>query len=173
MATTPTTATTVAPGITRVERNNSKGYVVRVCRDGVRNSEYYSDTMCGGKRKALQMAKQRHAELLDYLGPANNSTKDKLTSRNTTGKVGVHLAHSIDNRYPGCEYRAYCASWKTEDGNRKKISFAFNRYGEDEAWELACIARDRETNDRDEVISIRDRQIKRKSRKKTAGKRRR
>ncbi|MCC9644942.1 transcriptional regulator [Rhodopirellula sp. JC740] len=173
MATTPTTATTVAPGITRVERNNSKGYVVRVCRDGVRNSEYYSDTMCGGKRKALQMAKQRHAELLDYLGPANNSTKDKLTSRNTTGKVGVHLAHSIDNRYPGCEYRAYCASWKTEDGSRKKISFAFNRYGEDEAWELACIARDRETNDRDEVISIRDRQIKRQSRKKTAAKRRR
>ncbi|MEO9590704.1 transcriptional regulator [Rhodopirellula bahusiensis] len=165
MATTPTTATTVAPGITRVEKNNSKGYVVRVCRDGVRNSEYYSDKMCGGKRKALQLAKQSHAALLEVLGPANNSTKDKLTSRNTTGKVGVHLAHSVDNRYPGCEYQAYCASWKTEDGRRQKISFAFNRYGEDEAWELACIARDRETVDREEVIAVRERQLKRKSRK--------
>lgn len=166
MSSSATSVQTVAPGITRVERGQSKGYVVRLSRDGVRTSEYYADRSCGGKRAALRCAKERHAELVAELGPPAPSRKGKLTDRNQTGKVGVHLAYSVDNRYPDCEYYAYCASWKSEDGKRKKISFAFNRYGEDEAWELACIARDQENNNRDDVMAIRERQLKRKTRKK-------
>ena len=145
---------TVAPGITRFDRENrgGGGFMVRICRKGKRISEFFSDTRCGGKRKARQAADARYKELSELLGPVQPATKNKLTSRNGSGKVGVHEAHSVDNRYSNCEYSAYCASWVTKDGKREKINFSWNKYGQDEAWELACYARDRELSDRDAII---------------------
>ncbi|MGV3484429.1 MAG: transcriptional regulator [Planctomycetaceae bacterium] len=160
---------TVAPGITRFDFDDRKGYMVRICRRGEHTNEYFADKRCGGKRKALAAAKQRYAELCEMLGPVQNATKDLLTHRNTTGKVGVHVAYTFDNRWPNCEYLAYCASWKSPEGKREKINFSWNKYGEREAWELACIARDHETKDREKVLQIRDR-AKRKGKPKVKAK---
>jgi hypothetical protein len=170
---------TVAPGITRFDRDDrgGGGFMVRICRKGKRINEFFSDIRYGGKRNARKAADERYEELCNQLGPVQPSTKNKLTSRNDTGKVGVHIAHSIDNRYSNCEYSAYCASWVNENGKREKINFSWNKYGEHEAWELACYARDRELSDRDAVLKGYDRlQQARKKRtatkKKTATKRR-
>lgn len=159
---------TVAKGITRFDLDNRRGYMVRIARSGNRVHQYFSDSKFGGKRKALAAAKTAYEELLEELGPAENSTRDKLTSRNTTGVVGVHVAYSQDNRYPGCEYYAYCASWVTENGKREKASFAWNKYGQDRALELAVLARREQITDRDQVVAIYDRSAAGKRTKRAA-----
>jgi len=146
----------VAPGITRFDIDERHGYMVRIRRNGNQINEYFSDKKLGGKRKALTAAKERHAQLVEELGPAENATKNLLTNRNTTGKVGVHVAHSYETRWANNEYFAYCASWKETDGARKKINFSWSLYGKKEAFELACLARDKELTDRDAVVAIRE-----------------
>lgn len=162
--------TTVSPGITRIELDNRKGYLVRLSRNGERVNQYYSDSVNGGKRKALKLAKQARADLLAEYGPVEHSTKGVLTNRNTTGVVGVHLAYSKDNRYEDCEYSAYCASWISESGGRSKISFSFNKYGEDAAFDLAVLARKEEISDRDTVVAKYARTAKGKRNLRAAGK---
>ncbi|MBB3210187.1 hypothetical protein FHS27_006033 [Rhodopirellula rubra] len=163
--------TTVAKGITRFEMENRSGYMVRISRGGTRINKYFSDSKNGGKRKAFAAAKKAYESLLEEMGPPENSTRNRLTSRNSTGVVGVHVAYSQDNRYPGCAYSAYCASWVTEDGRREKASFAWNKYGEDRAFELAVLARERQITDRDEVVAIFERSAAgKKSKRKTSKK---
>lgn len=148
------TTKAVAKGITRFDHNNRHGYLVRISRGGHRTNKYYADATYGGKRKALAAAKEAHARLEEELGPIESSTKDRLTNRNSTGVVGVHVAYTQDSRYPNCEYYAYCASWVNEAGKRKKISFAWNRYGQNMAWDLAVLARQKELTDREKVVAM-------------------
>jgi hypothetical protein len=140
----------VQKGITRYDKdaNLSNGYMVRVTRDGTTHGKYFSDTKFYGKRKALAAARAAYESLVKKLPPVK-TTKNVKTSRNTTGVVGVHLAESVSTY--GDLYEAYCASWKTEDGRRAKISFAFKKYGKAAAFRLAKIARELETSDRDLV----------------------
>ena len=51
----------------------------------------------------------------------------------------------------GEKYSSYCASWKTKDGQRSKLSFSFKKYGKKKAWELACLARELESTDRKRI----------------------
>ncbi len=153
------------PGITRfeLETSRSHGYLVRICRNGEKTSEFFSDTQHGGKRKAKKVAQQRYTELCEKLGPPNTrATKNLLTERNSTGTVGVHIAHSIDSRWEKCEYTSYCASWIAVDGERQKISFSWNKYGKETAFELAGIARKLESNDRAAIIKIHERRVARR-----------
>lgn len=147
---------TVSPGVTRVDVGARKGYMVRISRNGERVSRYFADADNGGKRKSLAIAKQTHEDLVNELGPPAN-TKGRVTSRNSSGIVGVHLAYTNDKRYAGCEYYAYCASWVSEEGKREKISFAFTKYGEDMAFELAKLAREKEITERDKVVAMYER----------------
>jgi hypothetical protein len=155
------TTKTVSTGITRFDLEDRKvhGFMVRISRKGKRFNQFFSDKQCGGKRKARKAADNRYAELLEEYGPIVSSTKGRLTSRNSTGVVGVHIAHSADSRWPDCEYWAYCASWVDDDGSRRKISFGWNKYGEDESLELATIARTKEITDREAVLKIRARRV--------------
>lgn len=143
-------------GITRfeLEPSHSNGFMVRICRDGNRVNEFFSDKKYGGTRKAKKAAETRYQQLLKEYGPAREKvTKDLMTHRNSSGHVGVHLAYSVSKQWANSEYYAYCASWILEDGSREKISFGFNRYGEDLAYLMACYARKHTTKDRDKVES--------------------
>jgi hypothetical protein len=146
----------VAKGITRFEDepHNSNGFLVRICRQGNHVNQFFSDKTCGGKRKARQAAEQRYQELLEEYGPAETSVKGRLTARNSTGVVGVHVAQGIDSRWPDSETWAYCASWVNDDGTRGKISFSWKKYGEKKAMQLAKIARQHETTDRVFILSV-------------------
>ena len=157
-------------GITRFELENSNrhGFMVRICREGKKINEFFSDQRCGGKRKAKKMAEERYQELCEQLGPANlRATKNLITKRNSTGAVGVHVARSLDTRWTNSEYTSYCASWITPEGERQKISFSWNKHGKAAAFELACLARKIESNDRAELLKIYERRV---ARRKTAKK---
>ncbi|MGB1931409.1 MAG: hypothetical protein ACPHO8_19035, partial [Mariniblastus sp.] len=81
--------------------------------------------------------------------PAPKTTKGVRTHRNQSGVVGVHL--SVCESAYGKVYSSYCASWKTKDGSRRKISFSFKKYTKKLAWELACLARELESIDRSKI----------------------
>ncbi|MDZ4852362.1 MAG: transcriptional regulator [Pirellulaceae bacterium] len=155
----------IGPGITRydLETSGSHGYMVRICRKGKKTSEFFADKKYGGKRNAKKMAQQRYTELCETLGTsAAGPTKNLMTTRNTTGAVGVHIARSTDDRWGNGEYFAYCASWIAADAKRQKISFSWNKYGKLAAYELACLARKKESTDRTEILKIYKRRVARR-----------
>jgi len=78
-----------------------------------------------------------------------SSTRDKVTKRNATGAVGVHLATETDARYPDCQYVSYVASWMTEGGKRRNIRFLVSKYGKKAALTLAKLARQKQLADRE------------------------
>ena len=146
---------TVATGICRFDFDERKvhGFMVRIMRRGTMHQEFFSDKRCGGKRKARQAADDRLFELRREL-PEPLEQKGQMTQRNSTGKVGVHLAHDIDKRWPDCEYYSYVASWLDVNLKRINVKFSCKKFGDDMAWELACIARDKELRDRQQILKI-------------------
>jgi hypothetical protein len=153
-------------GITRIEYEGvaTRGWMVRLTRQGVRQQRFFNDKAHGGKAKALRAAKDCYAEWLEKAAPMA-TTKGIRTSRNSSGKVGVHLVRNVDDRWKNAESFGYCASWVDASGSRKKISFAWKRYGKKRAWDLACLAREKEWTDRDKVMALYERQNPKKSKR--------
>lgn len=150
-------------GITRIEYEGvpTQGWMVRLTRQGKRQQKFFNDKTYGGKAKSLKAAQQQYDQWVAK-APSITTTKGVRTSRNSSGKVGVHLVRNVDDRWKNAESFGYCASWVDPDGSRRKISFAWKRYGKKHAWNLACLARENETTDRDEVMAIYERQTKKK-----------
>ncbi|MFM8214843.1 MAG: transcriptional regulator [Pirellula sp.] len=142
-------------GITRIDYEglSTRGWMVRLTRQGIRQQHFFNDRQYGGKSKSLQAAKACYSKLVKE-SPSIQTAKGRKTHRNTTGKVGVHQVKNVDPRWKNAESYAYCASWIDSKGKRCKVSFAWNRYTKKHAWNLACLAREREINDRDKVIEL-------------------
>jgi hypothetical protein len=143
-------------GYSRVDSGDSHGWLVRIKRGDTRKSRFISDSTHGGKRKAMLVAKQVYEQWTAEM-PEPDTSENKIGARNTSGVVGVHFSHDVDERYPGCEYDSYVASWLDEDGRRRNIRFSCSKYGKKGAFELACIARDKKLADRDKVIALHNR----------------
>ena len=154
------TTKTVAPGLCRFDLEEKKvhGFMVRIMRRGKMHQQFFSDKRFGGNRKSKAAAVVRLEELKEEL-PKAKSLKGRLTERNTSGKVGVHYAIENDYRWPDCQYSYYIASWLGKDGKRKVIKFSCHKYGDELAYEYACIARDKELRDRDAIEAIYNRRI--------------
>lgn len=143
----------IALGITRfdIEERRTHGYMVRMARQGIRHQKFFSDMKYGGKKKALATAMNQQAVWSEEL-PLRQSSKDRLTSRNQTGRVGVYIAASQDTADQ--THQAFCASWTDADGRRWKINFSVQRYGKKKAWQLACLAREKMTTNRNHLLRL-------------------
>lgn len=152
----------VERGITRydIEEQGTYGFMMRISRNGEHTNEFFSDKNHKGKKKALEAARKRYQQLKAKLPPPR-TTKGIKTARNQSGIVGVHLA--VCESVYGEEYSSYCASWKTKEGKRCKLSFSFKKYGKKKAWQLACVARELESNDRKKVEKAHANKIKKKA----------
>lgn len=141
-------------GYSRVdsETTNSHGWLVRIRRKDVLKSSFVSDSTHGGKRKSLAAAVALYEEWTRDLPPMETCA-GKMSVRNASGVVGVHYANDGDTRYPNCRYESYIASWLGEEGKREKLGFSCNKYGDD-AFFLACIAREKQLTDRKKVLAI-------------------
>ncbi len=155
-------------GYSRVDSTvrNVHGWLVRIKRGKLRRSKFFSDATFGGKRKSLIHAKTEYQNWLAQLPPPSSS-RGKLTSRNASGVVGVHFSSDTDGRYPNCRYESYIASWKGENGKRTNLRFSCNKYGKQMAFQLACIARELLTTDRDKIVTTYNRRQQRKSKSKS------
>jgi hypothetical protein len=160
-------------GITRLDLEDSHnfGYMVRIFRNGQRFSAYFSDRKCGGKRNAKKQAQECYEKLVAKHGPANRqSCLNKITARNTTGVVGIHIATSTDTRWSGGTYKAYCASWINDDGSRGKLAFSWKKYGKKAAMEYAMYAREHRLENRNAVVTAVDKRSAKASVKKASTK---
>ena len=142
-------------GFARVdsESTNSHGWLVRILRGTERRSRFFSDKTHGGKAKSKKKAEACYQAWVAEMQPPI-STRDKITKRNSTGVVGVHLATETDPRYTDCQYVSYVASWMTEDKQRRNIRFLVNKYGKKNALALATIAREKQCTDREKVMAM-------------------
>lgn len=142
-------------GFARVdsESTNSHGWLVRILRGTERRSRFFSDKTHGGKAKSKKKAEACYQSWVAEMEPPI-STRDKITKRNSTGVVGVHLATESDPRYTDCQYVSYVASWMTENRVRRNIRFLVNKYGKKNALALATIARENQCTDREKIIAM-------------------
>ena len=124
---------------------------VQTCALPIYPHEFFADKKHGGKKKAEQAAKAYYKEL-DLSMPPPMSTKNLMNKRNNSGKVGVHISVNVDRRQTK-EYVYWCwtSQWIDKEETRKSKTFSWIRYGDELAHELACIARDNETQDMEKI----------------------
>lgn len=136
--------------ISRIETTSSTGNVnggweVRLQRRGHKTEKFFSDFAYEGKRAALQAAK----EFRDQLEQQDRKyTVKELAAnpsvRNRSGIVGVRLHHQKDRRGEfEYQYWYWIAQWTDGRGRRRTRSFSVHQYGDDEAFRLACEARNK------------------------------
>ena len=130
-------------GISRIDSGSTHGYFVRGYRNGKTYSKLFSDLKCGGKRKAMQMARdyrdQLHEELEQIPAKPRGRRIVYRDSRNTTGVLGVCKTRkrSANGKINEC----YSVSWRPEPGVQKCTSFSIRKYGDKKAFQLAVTFR--------------------------------
>ncbi|MCB1232655.1 MAG: hypothetical protein KDN19_20580 [Verrucomicrobiae bacterium] len=133
-------------GICRLDLETSQthGWQVRLQRNGVRFTRFFADESWGGRKAALERARQFRDRLLNRLERRDSGKARSHSipaSRNRSGVVGV--ARVINIGANGIEYASWQATWSPSAGARRRVRFSVLRYGEDEAFRLACDARER------------------------------
>lgn len=130
--------------ITRLE-TSTRGFQVRLCRRGKYFSKLFSDAVFGGKRKALQAAREYRDSMIEELAPRELSRKQlarRKNVRNTSGVTGVRFVQEEDPRAAkGVVYEYWEAQWSPEPGIRSKKRFSVRKFGYEKALKLAKSAR--------------------------------
>ena len=124
-------------GICRIDQPSKSnfGYYVRIRWRGVIYAKFFSDKKHGGPEKAWEAAEAYFHELDAKLPP--DSKVGKLTSRNTSGVVGVSRAEGLKRGVPYAHWQA----WWTAGGKTKTACFSIRKYGEEEAKQKVIAAR--------------------------------
>ena len=131
--------------ITRLDAS-TRGYEVRVMRRGKLHCKLFSASLFGGKRKALTAAREYRDELVEKLASKAYTRKQlakRVTSRNTSGIVGVRFVQESDSRSAdGVVYEYWEAQWSPSPGVRSKKRFSVKVHGPRNAKKLAIKARE-------------------------------
>lgn len=126
-------------GISRIDSGSTHGWFVRGYRNGKTFSRLFSDLKCGGKRKALGLAReyrdQLHADLAKIPQKPRARRIVYRDSRNTTGVLGV--CRTAKKGPNGKVNECYSVSWRPSPGVQKCTSFSIRKYGEEKAFKLA------------------------------------
>ncbi len=131
--------------ITRIDRVNSGGYLVRIMRRGKRHSAFFAFDQYGGKRNALAAARAHRDELESRLRSYSPKRLAQVPrANNTSGIAGVRRVDETDARWESKPtYSYWVAQWSPRKGVRKTKRFSVEKYGEEEAYRLAVLARKR------------------------------
>lgn len=135
-------------GISRLDQASSgtHGWQVRIQRKGVRYGRFFSDREWGGADEALKVAIHYRDKIIahsDRLGPSGEFSGRShrfAGRRNNSGVVGVSRISQTSAK--GVTYCFWQASWTDRDGARRTVRYSVLKLGEDEAFRLACIARE-------------------------------
>lgn len=134
--------------ISRLETTNKDGriyggWLVRMQRRGERVEKTFTDLTYGGKRAAIQAAKEFRDQL--ELESQKYSVKElaaRPSSRNSSGVVGVRLHQQKDCRGEfEYQYWYWVAQWTDGNGRRRTKSFSVHQHGDNEARRLAIESR--------------------------------
>jgi len=122
-------STKIERGIYRVNYPSHKGIRVYLKFKDTEYQKVFS--LSGGARKTLARARRWRKEKLREIqnSPEAQNPLRKMQSNNKSGIAGVQ-----------CGKTAWSARW-VENGKQQHRSFAVEKFGEDEAFKLACQAR--------------------------------
>ncbi|MBI4936722.1 MAG: hypothetical protein HY846_00620 [Nitrosomonadales bacterium] len=128
------------------ETNRTHAWLVHVQRGNRIVIKMFSDSVCGGKRKALQAAITFHAQLLAEVPDYDYQIwlRTRLRRNNTSGIPGVARYDKIANRNTGRREVFWLASWVNEHGASCKRKFSVLCHGESKAKQLAIAERERQ-----------------------------
>ncbi len=138
--------------IARIENTDARGnvrrgWLVRVQRRGEKTEKFFSDSLLGGNRVALNAAKAYRDELearSRHFTLAELAEEPSL--RNRSGVVGVRLHRQKDRRGDydyEYQYWYWVAQWIDGHGQRKSKSFSVHHHGDEEAYQMAVAAREK------------------------------
>lgn len=130
-------------GISRIDSGSTHGWFVRGYRNGKTYSKLFSDKKSGGKKRALELARDfrdnLHKELEEIPVRPRGRRIVYRDSRNSTGVLGV--CRTAKRGPNGTVNECYSVSWRPEPGVQKCTSFSIRKYGEKRAFELAVAHR--------------------------------
>jgi hypothetical protein len=104
---------------------------------------YFADAKHGGKRAALQEAKKFRDQVEnDEPKYTTSELSERPSKRNNSGIVGVRLHKQKDSRGKyEYHYWYWVAQWTDSKRKRRTKSFSVHQHGDNEAYRLACEAR--------------------------------
>lgn len=134
--------------IVRIDHDASRTHAWRVTLQR-RNDvvvKTFSDSIHGGKRKALKVAVEYRDELLRRYSPYAHAiwARTRLRRNNTSGIVGVARYEERVNPNTGYTRVFWLTSWVNEHGDSRKRRFMVSHYGERHARRLAVAERERQ-----------------------------
>lgn len=126
-------STTVERGIYRVNYPSHKGIRAYLRFKDTEYQKVFS--FSGGERKTLAQARKWRKEKLREIqnSPEAANPLKRMQSNNKSGIVGVRRGRTAWSE-------VWSATW-TENGRQFHRSFSIEKFGEDEAFRLACQAR--------------------------------
>ena len=134
--------------IIRVDHEASRTHAWRVTvqRHNDIVVKMFSDSIHGGKRKALKAAEEYRDELLRRYSPYAHAiwVRTRLRRSNTSGIPGVGRYEERANPHTGYTRVFWLASWVNEQGDSRKRRFLVTHYGERQAKRLAIAERERQ-----------------------------
>jgi hypothetical protein len=129
-----------AKGVIRIDSESTHGWQVRVYRHGKTYSKLFSDRKCGGREEAFEAAMLFRDELEAEVEtmPAAESQRRIINhnKNNLTGVLGISRTFKRDRH--GRRHEVYAVSWNPEPGKARGTSFSIAKYGEEDAFRMAC-----------------------------------
>lgn len=125
--------------VSETRSSQTHGWQVRILRQGKQQSKFFSDGKCGGKRKALMLAREyRDETLLTMPKFSRMEAIQRKTARNTSGVVGVHYSEANfrkrDKVYPT---KSWVATWTLSPGVSRSRRFSVEKLGDEKAFKAA------------------------------------
>jgi hypothetical protein len=136
-----------------ITRNlESKCIMARVNRHGKRHQRNYTLKQYGTYDAAERAAKKWIGGMKKVLPPPG-TTKNIITSRNSSGVVGVWLARNVKRKPNGLEYEywRWMAFWPNCPFTGG-LGWSINKHGDSDAFVLAVLSRKRESIDRNRIL---------------------
>lgn len=127
----------VPRGIIRFEQGRTKGWWVRVLREGAYFRKLFSDSIYGSPELALEHAKIYLEELKKELPRSRRVLSNKIGRGN--GPIPGVWKQKSKSR--GHEYLAWHVMWTPVPGKHKTKSFSINKYGDTGAMRKAIAFR--------------------------------
>ncbi len=132
--------------IYRVDHDPSRthSWLVTLQRRGRIYNRHFSDRVHGGKRQALKAATAYRDRLNSELRPLTRQQLCAIRKKNNrSGVSGVSRVDVMEKgRRGGLFHRVYWdVQWPIGNGKARHKKFSVKKYGEKQAFELACKAR--------------------------------
>jgi hypothetical protein len=129
------------------EAYHTHAWRVSLSRHGKRHVKNFADKKCGGKGRALQLAREYRDSLLRKYPPLSRKEFcSVLRCNNRSGVTGVYrYAKSYTLKNGSIKKSWYWeATWPTGKSEQAPVAFPVNKYGEQRARQLAFRARENE-----------------------------